>query len=378
MKNVEGSLRVEEIEDFSEFESLRELWNKILQKSLDNDIFSTWEWLWYWWKHFGKGRKLRILIVKDKNQIIAIAPFMLSYYNFLNFGKLAKIEFMSSPHGDYNNFILLKKENKCVRLLLNALMDFSDWNMLDLRDIREGSATAEALYFASVSNKNSRLKLIDGTYCPSIFLPKSIDIFVKGLSRNMRRNLRKRMKRLRNEYKVEFKTQRDFSSLEEAMKAFFRLHQKRWKSKGKRGAFVSEEFRNFHLDIAKVFDEKGWLDLRFLTADDKPIAAAYTFDYNLRKYGYLTGFDPEFEKYGVGNLLKFHLVEECIKRGFVEYDLTRGFELYKAKWATVFRKNIIARLIRGGLFAKTYCWTIENNFLLWLSNKLGMHLSAEI
>lgn len=370
-------LKLRIIENFSDLKVLDAVWNDLLQKFLDNDVFSTWEWLSCWWKHFGKGRSLRVLVAEENGKIIGIAPFMLSKYNFWHIGKLNRIEFIGFPHTDYNNFILLKQKPKCVKLFLDCLKKFSDWDLLDLRDIREGSSTAEALYFVSASNKNSGLKLIYGTYCPSIILPKSIDVFVKGLSRNMRKNLRKRMKRLRKKYKVEFKTQRDFSSVEEAMKAFFRLHQKRWRSKGKGGAFASENFKNFHLDVAKVFDEKGWLDLRFLTVDGKPIAAAYTFDYNLKKYGYLTGFDPEFEKYGVGNLLKFHLVEECIKRGFIEYDLTRGFESYKARWATVFRKNFIARLIRGGLFAKMYCWAMENDFLLWLSNKLGAHLSAE-
>ena len=375
MKAVQGSLRVEEIESFSEFESLHELWNKILQKSLDNDVFSTWEWLWCWWKHFGKGRKLRILMVKEKNQIIAIAPLMLSYYNFLNFGKLAKIEFMSSPHGDYNNFILLKKENRYVGLLLNALMDFSDWNMLDLRDIREGSITAKTLSSLSLSINNFRLNLKVGTLCPYIRLPSSMEAFERRLSRNMRRNLRKRMRKLSSTNKVEFISHKEFGSVSEAMEAFFKLHQKRWKAKGKPGAFASEDLRRFHLNLAKVFDEKGWLSLHFLMVNDEPVAAAYTFDYNLKKYGYLTGFDPAYSRFGVGNLLKIHIVNECIRRGYREYDLTRDFEPYKAEWATHIRKNYIATFVRNGLFAKIYNRLARSSLSSILYNKFGLQLS---
>jgi len=67
-----------------------------------------------------------------------------------------------------------------------------------------------------------------------------------------------------------------------------------------------------------------------LMVDDETIAAVYFFDYNRKKYRYLTGFDSNFGRYGVGNLLKMYVIEECIRKGFREYDLTRDFEPYKA------------------------------------------------
>ena len=185
------------------------------------------------------------------------------------------------------------------------------------------------------------------------------------------------MRKLRKRHRVEFKNQHDFNSVDEAMRIFFKLHQERWKSKGEPGLFSSEDFRNFHAEIAKIFDEKEWLDLHFLTVNDEPVAAAYTFNYNLKKYGYLTGFDPTFRKYGVGNLLKMHLIEECIKKGFREYDLTRGFEPYKADWATNVRKNFVVRFVRRGLFVKMYCWALENSFLQRFFNKLGVRLTVK-
>ncbi|RLI18671.1 hypothetical protein DRO54_09820 [Candidatus Bathyarchaeota archaeon] len=375
---MHSSLKVEKIESFSEFEGLRNFWNKILQKSMDNDIFSTWDWLWCWWKHFGSGRKLRILIVKEGNQVIGIAPFMLSNYNFLRFSKLSKIEFMSSPHGDYNNFILLRREAECVRLLLDALMEFSDWNMLDLRDIREESASAKTLISISSSkNGNLKLKVKVKTLCPYIRLPSRIETFERRLSRNVRRNLRKRMRKLSRMYKVEFTNQKEFNSVSEAMTAFFRLHQKRWRAKGELGAFASENFRKFHLDLAKIFDEKGWLALHFLMLDGEPVAAAYTFNYNSKKYGYLTGFDPDFKQFGVGNLLKMHIIEECIRKGYKEYDLTRDFEPYKADWATNIRKNYAASLVRKGLFARIYSRFVRSKISSLLYDKLGLQLSVQ-
>ncbi|MEM4713280.1 MAG: GNAT family N-acetyltransferase [Candidatus Bathyarchaeia archaeon] len=367
------SLRV--IADLEDFENLGSMWNKILAKSLDNDVFSTREWIWCWWKHFGKKRSLRVLAAEENGEIVGLAPFALTEYSFLRAGKLRRIEFIGFPHADYNNFILVRNPSDCLRLFIEGLMKLSDWDLLDLRDIREQSVSANSLRILS-NIEGAKLRLTNGTLCPCINLPRSIETFQSNLSRNMRRNLRKRLRKLRESYKVEFKTQRDFDSIDEAMEIFFNLHQKRWKSKGKQGAFAAEDFRKFHLDVAKVFDKKGWLDLHFLMANDEPVAAAYTFDYNSKKYGYLTGFDPEFGHFGVGNLLKLHLIEECIKKGFREYDLTREFEPYKAEWATVIRKNLIARIVRRSLSAKMYCWALENKFSQWLFTRLGVRLSV--
>lgn len=316
------------------------------------------------------------MVAQEKGEILGIAPLTLSKYSFLHLGKLHKIEFIGSPHSDYNNFILLKKEKECLKLFLNRLMEFSDWDLLELRDIREGSVSVNVLQDVCDS-QSSKLKLKVGTLCPYINLPVSMEVFVNCLSRNMRRNLRKRMRKLREKYKVEVKTQCDFGSVKEAMEIFFNLHQKRWRSKGKPGAFASKAFCAFHLDLAGIFDKKGWLALYFLTVDDEPVAAVYSFDYNQKKYGYLTGFDPDFGRYGVGNLLKMYVVEECIRKGFREYDLTRDLEPYKADWATGVRKNFVARMVHKGLYAKMYDWATQNSFSQLIIGKVGGHLTIE-
>ena len=369
-------LSVHEISDFGEFEGLRDVWNQILWKSKDNDVFSTWEWLWCWWKHFGKERSLRLLIAREKDEIFGIAPLMLSKYSFLHVGKLTKIEFVGAPHSDYNSFILLKKPHECLKVFLDRLVELSDWDLLDLRDVREGSASAVALQ-SMCNSETLNLKLRVGTVCPYISLPNSVEAFTHVLSRNMRKNLRRRMRKLGEKYKVEVKTHQDFGSVEEAMKTFFELHQKRWISKGKSGAFTSRAFHDFHLELAKVFNNNGWLALHFLTANDKPVAAVYSFDYYGKKYGYLTGFDPDFGPYGVGNLLKLHVVEECIKKGFREYDLMRDLELYKAEWATGVRRNFVVRMLLKGLSAKMYDWAMQNSFSLFFVNKFGMHFGLQ-
>ena len=92
------------VTEVNEFQSFQDKWNDSLNKSLDNNVFSTWEWLSTWWKHFGKAKRLVILLIEEKNEVLAIAPFMHSKRNFLRFGNLRKTSFVGSHESDYNVF----------------------------------------------------------------------------------------------------------------------------------------------------------------------------------------------------------------------------------------------------------------------------------
>jgi len=338
-------MKITEVNNPDDFLTLRDSWQGVLQRC-DLSIFSTWDYLSTWWKYFGKDATLRVLIAQENGEILSIAPLIFLKHKISHLGSIHKIQFLG--HGsDYADFILPKSNTKCLKLFLDKLLQFSDWDILELEGINEESTTAKALLDIQ-SYTTPKFELNDWSSCYYLCLSDSLRNFKKGLSRNMKKNLDKRMRRLTNKYKVEFKTQNDFKSVRVAMETFFNLHEKRWKSKGEPGVFAIKENRDFQIRLAETFNEKGWLALYFLTVDDEPISVAYTFDYNLKKYGCLTGFDPEFKQFGVGNLLKMHIINECFRKGFREYDFGRGSESYKTEWATGVRKNLALGMTKGG------------------------------
>ncbi|MFH0960622.1 MAG: hypothetical protein V1897_18195, partial [Pseudomonadota bacterium] len=82
---VESSMpKVVEINETSQFLALKNKWNPVLERSRDDNLFLTWEWLSTYWRHFGKDRKLKILSIEDNNKLIAIAPLRQCRYNILS------------------------------------------------------------------------------------------------------------------------------------------------------------------------------------------------------------------------------------------------------------------------------------------------------
>jgi CelD/BcsL family acetyltransferase involved in cellulose biosynthesis len=363
-------IRIKELSNFSELEGLRPIWNGLLQNSRDNDVFSTWQWLWCWWKHFGMGRQLRVLLAEEDDQIVGIAPLMLSPHRFMNIGKINKVTFIGSPESDYSSFILLRNEEECFRAFLGHLMEQSDWDWLDLSDVPEGSLSAKLLCGLSRDLRGLDVEIADS--CPYVELPASIDVLTRRLPGHMRKNIRRESQRLSEKYLVAFKTHEDFRSTDEAMDVLFDLHERRMSSRETRfAAFIrrSSRSRDFHKDVARDFADKGWLYLSFLTANDQPVAAGYSFHYRQKSYQYQGGFDPAFGPYSVRTLLHMREVQVCIQRGFKEYDFTRGAEPYKLRWPTKVRKNLRVQLVRKGWLPKMYRRIERNESLAKLVRK---------
>lgn len=370
-------MRIREVNDF---QSLRDDWNILLKKNLLGDnVFLTWEWLSTWWKHFGEGRKLLLLIVEDNSEIIAIAPFMLSKYKLPIFGTVKKVEFVGVSHSDYNNFIILKNEEECIKLILDYLMNtLVDWDWIELKEIPENCEGYYPQKLFQDTTFKLRLNKRVCNICPYISLPDSFDMLLRKLSKNMRQNLNKYLRRIKANHCVEFKRYDEAGfPVDSAMKLFMKLHEARWTAEGTSGAFKDNpRFRDFHFEIAKIFADLDWLGLYFLLVDHEPISTQYTFEYGNKICYYLGGFDPHFSRYSVGNLTIMFLLERGIQNGFKEYDMMRGDEHYKRLWTKSYRRNIEVRFIRENLRCKIY------NFLTWssiskgLAGKFGLSLKS--
>ena len=357
-------MKVKEVNDF---QLLKDEWNILLKKSIiDDNIFLTWEWLSTWWEHFGQERRLLILLVEEGNKVLAIVPLMLSRYKVKRFGNIKKVEFVGVPHSDYHNFIILEKEKECLRNIINYLKyEVSGWNWIELREIVESTLTNKLLkeIFLDSSIK-LRKKEHACSICPYVSLPKSFDVFMKNLNRNLRHNLNRSLRRLKQSYSVELKDYKDSGfSLDEAMDLFIKLHEMRWKERGLPGVFEKEgsAFRDFHLSVAKCFAENGWLGLYFFTLNDEPVSALYTFEYGQKLYGYLSGFDPKYSSHSIGSISMLFLFEECIKRGLREVDMLRGVETYKNSWTSTYRRNLEIRLVHEDLRSIFYNWISWKN-----------------
>jgi CelD/BcsL family acetyltransferase involved in cellulose biosynthesis len=345
---------------FEDFLDSKALWEDVLRRSLDNHIFLTWEWLSTWWKHYGDKRRFFLIVVTEGKKILAAAPLMYTRYNLLGLG-IKKMECLTDPAADYHTFLLTKERPECVRLIMDyAEKEVADWDSIELSDVPQNSETARLL--ALLGPKFNFKRRVQNR-CPYAKLPTKFEDYFQGLGFNLRRNLHKCERRAKKDYKVAFGICSNKEDIKREMETFFVLHQKRWQSKNQAGAFSDQRFRDFHLDVAECFAERGWLALNTITLNATPATAGYAFVYGKKLYSYLSGFDPQFSKYRIGSLRLMYLIRHCIVKGLTEYDFMRGDEPYKEQWNTSVRNNLEFWVTRKKIVPVVYSAVTKNNRL---------------
>jgi CelD/BcsL family acetyltransferase involved in cellulose biosynthesis len=205
--------------------------------------------------------------------------------------------------------------------------------------------------------------------CYSLTLPSSWEEYVASLSKKFSWNVQYYTRRLKRDYEINFRLS-DHESIKQDVGLFFKLHQKRFLSKKKPGAYLNPKFRKFHAGLAVDLCKNGWLRLYFLEVDSQAVATLYGFQFGNSFYYYLGGFEPDWGAMSVSTVLIGKAIEDSIAGGLSRFDFLRGQEPYKQKWRAVEHANhrlIISRPGRkSGLVQK----------MLSLENDVTKHAKA--
>ncbi len=347
------TLSIEKIIRDDEFEALAQEWNELLKKSASNTLTLTHEWMTTWWEVFSEGRELYILLVRDGDELIGIAPMLkrtVQHYGVLPF---RRIEFLASGEdeadeicSDYLDFILLRgRETQALDFILRYIYEKdTDWDEVLLTDLAGDSMN---LPFVKTFCEDSGIRMQQVRDEIAVFLPltKSFEEIARSLSSNFRRKIRQDCKSFES-YGGEFRLIKSLDSLEEGFAALVELHQARWLSRGGAGVFSSKKFTRFHQLFARKAIVNDWLRLYVALKDGKPIAAIYNFAHNNKVHYYQSGFKLEDSGlHSPGVLAQAYAIENAIEAGFSEFDFLKGKQgSYKFRWHPQTRSLVQMRL----------------------------------
>src|SRR5205085_10143656 len=140
--------------------------------------------------------------------------------------------------------------------------------------------------------------------CPVLLLPPSVDRLDAVVPRKTLRDARQARTRSEAIGPVTIEAA-DAASLDQALEDFFRLHEKRWRTRGEDGVLADPAVRAFHREAARALSEAGMLRLYRLWIGGAVLGVYYGFCCNGRAYAYLGGFDPEQPRLSPGAQLLY-------------------------------------------------------------------------
>jgi CelD/BcsL family acetyltransferase involved in cellulose biosynthesis len=327
---VRHAIRVEAIDTAWGLATLRPQWNALLRASAADGPFLTWEWLEAWWTHLAGTGSLKIIAVRDNDELIAIAPFRVLSHAMPWFSRL---EFLGTGHAgsDYLDLIVRTgRDEDAIRAIAHALKTRRMTLRLDrLPEGSLGGRLAERLeadgWIASTAP--------DGV-CPLIPLAgHTWDSYLATLGSGHRANVRRRLRSIEQQFQTRFELVTTDAVRTSALDALAGFHQRRFKEQGGSSAFFSPEVRGFQDEATRRALDRGWLRMYVLRLNDEAAAVMYGFLYNRQFYFYQHGFDERYSRHSIGLVLMALTIRAAIDEGAEAFDLLWGTEIYKSLWA---------------------------------------------
>jgi CelD/BcsL family acetyltransferase involved in cellulose biosynthesis len=297
-------------------DSLREDWTRLAATS--GNVFAAWEWNELWWRHYGRGRPLRVAVSQRYDgQVDAIVPLFLWSRRPLRILRL-----IGHGHGDRLGPICHHENVKAADQALRRTLDG------DPHDVFIGDWVAGERNWAGTLAG----RVVRTTGYPILrFRDGSWDAFLAGQSQRFRKGARNRRNRLERRHEVSYRYA-DAATLERDLDAAFRLHRARFREHA--GCLFCGEHEPFQREFAAVALERGWLRLLLLEVAGEPVCCEYGFLFENAYFAYQGGRDPAWDRYSVGFLVEVESIRRALEEGAVEYRFLGGEERYKYRYPT--------------------------------------------
>lgn len=333
-------MKIRVVNKYEDFIKLKDIWNELLINSSHPLVFLTHQWIDVWWKAFGKGKELFILLVYKGNELTAIAPLMLNKGKHTLIGRpnvavpTKKIEFIANVHS--NRCDIICKDNPeavCDTIAGFFLSEYKNsWDILSLEYLLKDSPTMK--YLTSSFDKNAVCsKQYPQISSPYLLINCEWKDYFKNRQRRFREQLKSRFKKLEEMGKVRLERYQKSDDLKMALDHVFDVASKTWKAKDGTALSSTTQFKNFYSELAHTAAREGWLDLFILYLNDVPLVFEYCLKFDDKLLLLKTEFDEGYRSCGIGNMIQWKLLEGIFDNGINEFDFLGPSSRWKNYWA---------------------------------------------
>lgn len=307
------------------FDALRAEWNDLLERAPSDCVFYTWEWHSTWWQAYQPG-ELLILTCREQERLVGIAPLFVTESER---GRTAQI-IGCVDVTDYLDFIV---DSDHLQPVFELFADYfaqerASFDCLDFCNVPQDSPT-RALLPNLLRVRGFVTEVEQQDVCPVIDLPTDWREYMMLLDKKQRHEVRRKMRRIHGtESAIDWYIVNGNGDLDQEVGHFARLMAA---SDPEKERFLQDEGNmRFFESIVPLAQDKGWLQLSFLTVNAERAAAYMNFVYGNRVMVYNSGHDhQQFGQLSPGIVLLAYNIQYAIESGYKFYDFLRGDESYK-------------------------------------------------
>ncbi len=350
---AQSGLQVEAIHDIERFNAIEPEWDRLVERSGGDRVFSSHAWFRTWWESFGSGKQLHIITVRAGRELVAAAPMMKTRPRMFGI-RLHLLESIYNPHVPRCDFIIADRRNDVLyRSIWSGLRDQVECDAVALKQIPEESATHRVIERIAVSD-GWRAGEWKPRRSPYVRLGNSHEDLLANLKGTDRYNLRKRYERLQGKGCVDVEVITERHAVADAMRDGLRIEAAAWKGGRGTAMICDPAVSEFYVRLAERQADRGQLRLTFLRIAGKRISFSYILRGGNKLCAVKIGYDPDYHAYSPGTMLLNLILKDAIEEGMTEYDFLGDDDEWKLdwtretrghRWLFLFRNRPRARLL---------------------------------
>ena len=332
----------------NDFWNLKETWNSLNRKSGYRKLALSHEWFWTWWKTFGATGSLWIVVAKENDKIVGIAPFMKTVIFQLGI-PLRTIQFLANAHSDEAGFIIPENENQFYIQLVDFLFenrsefDFLNFMLLTEEDVFVKMArTQKELHHFFWGTR-------PGVASPVLQLSPNFDNYLAGLSKKSRYNVRKKRREIEKVDGFGIQSYAGEGDVEEFLEYARQIERNSWKYEEGKSLLSNECVWKFYQLIISEVSKHGAFYGFILFLHDKPAAYEITFASGDELLSQKISYDEKWRKYSPGFVLKTDVIRWACEKGFRTNHLLGDIEPWKLQLGGILNPHVYVQAYRPGL-----------------------------
>jgi CelD/BcsL family acetyltransferase involved in cellulose biosynthesis len=368
-------MHVTEIHHPAELSGCRLLWKSLLTQTPGANHFQSLDWLESYWRHFGHGQRLCVLIVRSGDEAIGIVPLVVRTQR----SRLGSARVLTYPLDHWGAFYGPIGPQPAATL--TAALQYirsrpRDWGLLSLswvhRDGVDRGRTRRAMRFIGWHPVEEVEQL-----APAVDLRGSWADYWSSRDGHWRNNVARSERRLNEQGRVEYVryrpsgiTYNDADPRWDLYDACLQIAGNSWQAEAANGntlshASVEPFLRDAHLAAARA----GGLDLNLLLVDGRPAAFAYNYHLRGQVSGLRMGYDSTVSRHGAGTVLLKRMLKDSFERGDHTFDLGEASLNWKKPWQTSVESSYRYTYYAAGDI-RAQAWRAKNYLKKWLGREL--------
>jgi CelD/BcsL family acetyltransferase involved in cellulose biosynthesis len=342
------------ITNFDELEPLQEAWDRLAFQSAFVHVFATFGFCRSWWRAFGGGRTLRVVLgYGAEGDLRFVGPFCCEdsrpdVWRFIG----------GNVRADYGDVIAAKHDRDSLSAFLRWLREQRSLRTLLLSPVPADAAILDS--FDGAYDEGSPRWLAVRTFLrrPGLFVVRRWQREHSWFDRErLERNARlldkpsyqDRLRLLSKEGPVSYECLRSAEAIRARLPEFMEMHIRQWAAKGEPSLFQEPANRAFYEALIEELAGAGGIRLDIVQAGRRLVAAHFGFTWARRVYFYKPCYERELAKASPGKVLLAFIFREARDSGASEVDFLRGREEYKLQYGPELRITALLAIHRSGL-----------------------------